>query len=138
MTLIADALGEQIVADATCLANVNHRVYRSLVPAGTTLPAISYQLISDTHDPMHTGRRHARVQVNVVAADPASANTVAEAVISAIGIGRLNRAGNIEAWTAGGTTYTILECYPSSSLIIDNPDTGDVVTPIDFLIHYRT
>lgn len=137
MTLIADALAEEIRNDATCTASFASRVYADTIPVDAAHPAAWYMLVSDIPSEWVASWRTARVQVTVVAPTRSEANTAAEAVISAVTQDRLN-AGQPLAWTAGTATYTVDTCLPQGGPIHRDSASGLISVPLDFIITYRT
>jgi hypothetical protein len=62
------------------------RIYPSLIPLGTTLPAIAYMLISSVEDTsigMTTNRLRSRVQITIAAKTYPSVKQIVDLVVSA-------------------------------------------------------
>jgi hypothetical protein len=136
MSLIADALGEQLRINSGCIAIFGNRVYAETIPPEAAHPAIWYSLVSDIPSSWVASWRSARVQVTVVASTNLEANSGAEAVISAVTLDLLN-AGQPKSWTASTSTFTVDTCIPQ-----DGPRNRDILTglisiPVDFLVSYR-
>lgn len=137
MSSIDAALRAKLVATSGVTTLVSTRIYPDELPQGTALPAIRYSLISDVPDRHVPGFREARVQVSVYDDDPSptDANTVAEAVISAISRTELQM--EPASWTEGSTTFTVITCRAVNDPRLREPDTRYWHYPVDFLIKYR-
>jgi hypothetical protein len=137
MSSIDAALRAKLVATSGVTTLVSTRIYPDELPQGSALPAIRYSLISDVPDRHVPGFREARVQVSVYDDDPTptDANTVAEAVISAISRTELQM--EPASWTAGATAFTVITCRAVNGPRLREPDTRYWHYPVDFLIKYR-
>lgn len=137
MSGIDTAVRAKLVADSPLAALVGTRIYADELPQGCTYPAIRFTLVSDVPDRAVPGFREARVQVSVYDDDtsPTDANTVAEAVISAIS--RTDLQMSPAAWTVGSTTYSVITCRHVNAPRLREPDTRLWHYPVDFLIKYR-
>ena len=137
MSGIDTAVRGKLAADATVAGYVSTRIYPDELPQGCTKPAIKYSLVSDVPDGEVPGFRAARVQVSVYSDEdsPSEANTVAEAVKSAISRTRLQM--DPAAWTGGTTTFTVIECLCVNAPRLREPDTLYWHYPVDLLIKYR-
>lgn len=137
MSSIDAALRAKLAAATAVTTLVSTRIYPDELPQGTVLPAIRYSLVSDVPDRRVPGFREARVQVSVYddADSPTDANTVAEAVISAIS--RTDFQMEPASWTAGSTTFTVITCRHTNGPRLREPDTRYWHYPVDFLIKYR-
>ncbi len=137
MSSIDAALRAKLEATSAVTALVSTRIYPDELPQGSALPAIRYSLISDIPDRHVPGFREARVQVSVYDDDPSptDANTVAEAVISAIS--RTDLQMEPVSWVVGSTTFTVITCRHTNGPRLREPDTRYWHYPVDFLIKYR-
>ena len=137
MSSIDAALRAKLAATSAVTALVSTRIYPDELPQGSTLPAIRYSLISDVPDRHVPGFREARVQVSIYDDDPSptDANTVAEAVISAIS--RTDLQMEPAPWVVGSTTFTVITCRHINGPRLREPDTRYWHYPVDFLIKYR-
>lgn len=144
MSLIDAACRSVLAADTAVSALVGQRIYPDMLPAGATLPALTYSLVSEVPDRYAPGVRQARVQISCWSAppeyngvrSPAEVNTVAEAVISALSRTALQK--QVQAWTLGTTTYTVTGCRCTNSPRLYENETGFYHVPCDFIITFRT
>ena len=148
MSLIDAALRQILANDTTVKGLVAARIYPDRLPAGATLPALTYSLISEVPDPYVPGVRQARVQVscwsNPTAINgiksPAEVNSVADAVKSALSRTALQK--TVSSWTVGTGTgaviYTVTGCRCTDAPRLYENETGFYHVPCDFIITFRT
>jgi len=144
VSLIDAACRAVLAADAGAAALVGQRIYPDRLPAGATLPALTYSLISEVPDPYVPGVRQARVQVSCWDApaehagvrSPATVTAVAEAVISALSRTALQK--RVSSWTVGSNTYTVTSCRCTDAPRLYENETGFYHVPCDFIITFRT
>lgn len=144
MSLIDAACRAVLAADAGVAALVGQRIYPDRLPAGATLPALTYSLVSEVPDPYVPGVRQARVQVSCWSApleysgvrSPAEVNSVAEAVISALNRTALQK--QVGSWTIWSETYAVTGCRCTGSRRLLEDETGYYHVPCDFIITLRT
>lgn len=148
MSLIDAAVRKILANDTTVKGLVAARIYPDRLPAGATLPALTYSLITDIEDTHVQGDWQARVQVscwsNPTAINgiksPGEVNSVADAVRSALSHTALQK--TVSSWTVGtGTgavTYTVTSCRCTDAPRLCENETGFYHVPCDFIITYRT
>lgn len=144
MSLIDAACRSVLATNAAVTTLVGQRIYPDRLPAGATLPAISYSLISEVPDRYVPGVRQARVQISCWSApaehhgirSPAEVTALAEAVISALSRTELQK--EIGSWTVGSETYHVTGCRCTGSRRLFEHETDFYHVPCDFIIILRT
>lgn len=133
-----DAAVRGILAANTAVRNlVNTRIHADELPLRCSYPAISILLITDIPDPEIPDLWVARVQVDCWsrARSPTELNSVVQAVIAALHHPRLN--GINTTWTAGDTSFWIIESLCVLTMRTIEMDTNIKKSPVDFSIVYR-
>lgn len=132
------ALRERLLADATVAALVEARVYPAgELPQAPTLPAITYQLISDvdgvTQDGA-TGLRRPRVQLDQYALTYLQLDDLSEAVRDAL---------HGKAWVASDGTVVMLTTRDSEQDLPIDPDVNLAPSVklrrrrADYFVHFK-
>ena len=129
MSDITEALYEKLSTTAGLTALVSTRIYPDVMPQPPTMPAVTYQLISNVREERHrgqTGDARPRIQLTCWAATALGAAAVAEQVRLAV----MAMSGTIESVVISGV-------WNDGETRGYEPDTQRYFDAIDFLIAHK-